>query len=344
MWDACFLAFPWVPVWLLYQWAIFGTYRSPFPNGNINLDFTVLAFGLIFLHRNYTYFWIYGQREVFNQHPLGFIIFPTLAVLLTMIYGHFGAPYLKLLLVILTLWTAWHAMAQRYGILRLYHSKTGKGPETWWQRRRDLVLMFISFLYVYILGSNGSFVPTPEGDLSKRDIELVYQTVIGNYGTEALLLFTLLFLSVFILWLREELTLLRERKPGAPRYVYLLSTFALMLIYPIYGIWFGVVCGLVAHSIEYMFLIHHLGFERATRKTNRSISDFLFMHPWLGFSVLTVGQIVVVVLITPSHVAMVDIFKYYFVYNIATQFNHFTFDGWIWKLRRPEVRSVLQVS
>jgi len=102
----------------------------------------------------------------------------------------------------------------------------------------------------------------------------------------------------------------------------------------------GYLCFGVAHALEYVAFVHHFGQQKFSRGPDiRSPAALLLRRPLQTAPLLIGGLLLVFVLLYDQRRA--DLFL---VYYMGTSVLHFLFDGWIWKVRRPEVRAPLGVA
>jgi hypothetical protein len=223
-------------------------------------------------------------------------------------------------------WNIWHTIQQRYGILRAYAARAKSGPES---ARRDFWVLWTLLFAVVAL------VPV----LQRQSLTLHPLTArVGRFlapwtSTLAFSSFSALAAGVAIvglfLWARAEL---RTRRSASPRLVFLTSTVALLSIFVLHGPIIGYLCFGTAHALEYLAFVHHFGQSKYRGQQDSGIVGRLLRRPALSAPLL-MGSLVVLY-VTLREFRSTDV---YITYYLATSWLHFLYDGWIWKLRRPEV-------
>jgi hypothetical protein len=122
----------------------------------------------------------------------------------------------------------------------------------------------------------------------------------------------------------------RER---VPRLSFLASTIALLIVFVVHGPIIGYLCFGTAHAIEYVFFLHHFGRRKfAQRPDDTGVVARMLRHP-LRWAPVLVGSLLAAFLLLRD----VQDTEAWLVYYTATSLLHFLYDGWIWKVRKPEV-------
>jgi hypothetical protein len=127
----------------------------------------------------------------------------------------------------------------------------------------------------------------------------------------------------------------RERIPRAN---FMLSTLALLGVFVVHGPITGYLCFGVAHAIEYVCFFHVFGQRKfaGRRADQRGLAAKLLARPLVSGPVIAVALAVLFFVLVDRRDN-----EAYLVYYTATSLLHFLYDGWIWKVRRPEVAKPL---
>ncbi|MCA9692024.1 MAG: hypothetical protein R3A51_03295 [Nannocystaceae bacterium] len=357
LWDLALLGFCWVP---LYLWFVFGlgldgSWTGAGGTGTreaLSLA-AVVALAITYVHRHYTFLLVYGDRDTFHRRARAFTLAPVLvfAALIALRGAHawldrpislgFASvrPWM-LALGVTGVWNVWHTMMQRYGILRIYAGKAGRGLELRAHARRDLALLWTLVGLVACLAllfRQSTFA----GSGNARRVLAALSSVSSGPGSWALLAGALaVTAAVGFRWARHEFAAPLPWRLRLPRLLFLGSTACLLLVFIVHGPIVGYLCFGVAHALEYVAFFHHFGQRKfAQRPDDRGLVARLLRRPML-YAPLVIGLLLAV------FVALVDYRKthVYVIYYIGTSMLHFLFDGWIWKVRKPEVRAPLGVA
>ena len=320
------MTFSWVPFALLAM----ANLDNP---GNLKtLMFYVFLFS--FMHQPLSLFLVYGDRERFALRRNVFIWSP-------LIFGLAIFAALEVNPLVLALvagaWNVEHTLMQRYGITRIYGRMAG-------QRDGGMELpMLLSWLFLAAAWSAAD--PHTLERVALLGIQGANRAAFEHFAawrTTANLLLAPLGVLVFFLsgrWLLEESR--RTRNPA--KHLYLASTLALFVVMienPIVG-FIGYVG---AHSFEY-FVIVHRAIEKGYIETGRTDSALgKAANGSAGRWGLLIGYLVLMI----STIYLLEHHASYLVYSMiffTLGALHFFYDGFIWKLRNPQVaRSVGAVS
>lgn len=356
-WDLSFLAFCWLP---FYAWVVFGLglgaeawglkpLSAQNAHGALALATTV-ALGTTYVHRHYTLLLVYGDRTVFAARAKHYVAAPL--VMLAFIaaarwgkqqtlleFGPFSISSWNLIVVIGTLWNIWHTMQQRYGILRAYGGRCQAGLQSPDHARRDFWLLWslIGIITVLVLSLQRQTFALHR---STRFVDAQLGPFLdGSWFQLVLTLVCAGALAVTAVWLRYELRAPLTLSERLPRWLFLASTLALLAVFLWHGPIVGYLCFGVAHALEYLAFVHHFGEKKyAPGARRRGLMSVLFAKP-LRSAPLLIGGFALVYLLVRSYQGN----DLYVVYYIATSFLHFLYDGWIWKVRKPEVAAPLGI-
>lgn len=357
-WDTAILAYGWLP---FYLWLVLGLGlgrdafgAAPLSRSGANAALataTVVALAITYVHRHYTFLLIYGDRDTVAPRARAYLWVP-LAVIAAVALAR-GTAEVKLLgispwlvvLFVTGVWNVWHTLQQRYGIGRIYAAKLagrlaqqGRGGEPLdgvVHARRDRALLWslaLATAALVLVLRPGTFA----GHMRARQLLRTLAPVLQPPGGTVLLV-TALALAVVVSWRWFA----AERRSGAsvrelaPRWSFVLSTVMLLAVFVVHGPIVGYLCFGTAHAIEYLGFVHHFGERKYHGAQRRSLAAALFGS--MLRAPLPLGAMLgLFVLLRPWHDEAI-----YVVYYTVTSLLHFLFDGWIWKVRRPEVRQPL---
>jgi len=356
--DLAALAFGWLP---FYLWLVFGLGLGAQAFGGAPLsgraadDATALAvlaaLAISYVHRHYTFVVVYGDREVWSQRARAYWLAPTLVVAIVAtarataglapatVAGIKLSPW-QIALFVTGAWNIWHTLQQRYGLLRIYAGKLGGGTERPEQARRDRALIWLATATVAVALP----VLRPQllgGHVNARKVGRVLAPLATAWWAWALLAVVVgAFAWVLLRWLRHELRAPATPGQRAPRLAMMGSTLLLFAVFLIHGPVVGYLCFGTAHAIEYMAFVHHYGTRKYGRAQARRgaaaaiLGDFRLAVPALAGGLLLVFWLI-------QEQRRTDV---YLVYYTATSWLHFLYDGWIWKVRRPELARTLELG
>ncbi|MCB9591493.1 MAG: hypothetical protein H6719_02065 [Sandaracinaceae bacterium] len=343
--DVALLAFCWVPV---YLWVVFGlglggdVYGlAPLTSGQqaraLSLA-AVVVLGLTYVHRHYTFVFVYGDRETFKERGVAYVfspilVFGTAAYLLTLqepihVAGTTIAPFV-LMLVVSGVWNVWHTVQQRYGILRAYAGRAKGGLETRAHARRDRVLLWtlvLALSFVLPVVRPRTFAAHPS---AMRVLGTLHPYVSHPAYTAALAVVGVATLAVVVWWARAERA---ARADKGPRWIFLGSTVLLLVVFVVHGPIVGYLCFGAAHALEYLAFVHHFA-ERSWRgRPERGFAAVVLGRP-LAFAPVLVAALGLSFLWLQDYRTT----EVYLAYYVGGSMLHFLYDGWIWKLRKKKV-------
>ncbi len=357
-WDLCLLAFCWVP---FYLWVVFGLGLGGEAFGAEPLgprqsrDALVLAIavalGFTYVHRHYTFLLVYGDKKAFGERARSYVLAPVFIVAcVALARSADGVVLLKagptsvtpwiLLMLTSGLWNVWHTVQQRYGICRVYAAKAKGGLELRAHANRDRMLLWSAIVLVAItlLLFRGE---TFAGISNARSVYAALSPLVASTSSRIVLgLMSAAIFGLFAWWLRHELAAPLTLRQRLPRWSFLLSTLALLGVFVVHGPIVGYLCFGAAHALEYLSFVHHFGrgkFERDPE--NKSLAATTLRKPLVWAPVLITGLGLAYLFLRDYRNTEV-----YLTYYVATSMLHFLYDGWIWKVRNPEVARPLGVG
>jgi hypothetical protein len=348
--DAAAYHFSWV--WVLAPLILF-------PAQSVLLYTYALVMGVNLAHRHFGLPYAYLDDGVFRTYERQLTWFPAVCILmlaatpllLSGIAGPIGSQAVGAMVVFSLLWNFWHVYMQKFGILRLYRAKDPPAVQERTSAWVDKYFLLCWFpLYFSYLG------PT-------------YKELILRNGTEvegfasAVISFLeryegpLVFLSVLVaaggvgLWLWREWRAQRFKnraRLSAALGTLLIST-ALFWTNPVKAyIAFG-----FSHAAEYMIFVW--AFQRRLYYRPRfepSMMQRLLRYPAAWYlSFIALFALAGTLQVLWGHTIMagskpVEFWgltgsKWFLYYAVYESLIHFHQDGFLWKMRRPEVREFI---
>lgn len=336
LWDTALIAFPWVPVWL---WVAYGLglasgpqpifWRPAFSTALVS----VLA--LTFLHRQYVFVLVYGDRTTFASRPRAFVVVPFVlfAVVGAAVALRPGFPLaLTGVLVLAGVWNVWHTVMQRYGLMRVYASRAGGSLASPRQARLDLALLASSIALVAVVLAVFRARLLLDHPATLRVLELSAPLRDGPLALVVAGVSGAGWLAIAIAWARAELGADVPIAAHRPRLVLLASTFALLAVFVVSGPIIGYLAFGAAHALEYVAFVNHVG-KKKYEGAPGVIAARLFRSPLLALGLVLVLPATYLVLSGRGVTALAA----YVVYDVASALTHFVLDGWVWKVRKPTV-------
>jgi len=314
--DLFYLSFGWILLFLAF--VIFNQYYGA-------LIIAVLVTS--FIHRHYTFALVYGQREEFDKRKWSYILLPGAFLVITAISLLLG--FFTILLAVSVVWTMYHTIAQKYGLTRIYSRKAGYG-KAW----LDKAIIYSWFVYLFLA-------------LGEKNRDLIAQYKIGQSLISTLgdyfHVFTLLSyvalavaIVITILYIVEELK--NWDKISIPKNLFV---FSVLLLYSIF--FYSLVVGFVvfgfSHAIEYIAFVN-VFVNSKYKKNPQSTSLFskVSRKQWAYSGIFTL------VLAGISYAGININEPALGIYITGSSFLHFIYDGWIWKVSKPEVGKPLDIK
>lgn len=353
LWDTACLSFCWVP---FYLWFVLGLRLGDGGGDVLLFGSTIDAFALAvmavlaltFVHRHYTFVLVYGDPQAFTARAREYVVAPIVVLGALLVARAWGDGALvdtggaritgwDLVLVASGVWNVWHTIQQRYGILRIYAGKAGAGLEARTTAGRDRLMVWsmVALVAVVLLAFRTS---TFDGHVQARLALDVLRPLTSSPAFVGIALVVLAVVGVIaVRWIQGERRAALTLRQRAPRLVFFASTLALFAVFVVHGPIVGYLSFGAAHAVEYIAFVHHFGERKfGARKQDRSLAAMLFARPIVVAPVLIGG--LGLVYFSLQGYADSDT---YLAYYVGTSMLHFLYDGWIWKVRRPEVADPL---
>ena len=333
--DLIFFGFGWIPVFLAYVLAEkAGLRASVWP--------MLLLFVLFinFAHRHLTLPLVYADPEQFSRRRgayIGLPIFFLLLTVATLLYMEPGRtkpirPYFTALLFVSVAWTIYHTLMQKLGILRIYSRKAGYG-----NARLDKAMIFSWFAYLFFACAASPVIERRAAKLSsvgrilKRFLEPVFP-VLPYVAWLALAL----ALTVTFFYLKTEWS--AGRRFHWPKNIFLVSILLLYATF-LYDFLVGYAVFGFSHAIEYLAFVYIF----AGRKYRARSPDSSWMAKAVSRQALSFGLFIVAMglFFLPWRLISSGTLAWYVA---GSSFLHFIYDGWIWKVRDPQVATPLGIT
>lgn len=301
------------------------------PAGLKLLMFSVFLFS--FTHQPLSLFLVYGDRQRFDLRRNLFVWSP-------LIFGgviFFAIHFSPLVLAILAgAWNVEHTLMQRYGITRIYGRMVGQK-----EGGCELALLFAWLALAVLWSAYDPNTMERVASLGIRGANLsAFEMMTGMRSVAGLLLMPTLLIVLWLTgkWFKEELS----RPLNQAKHYYLAATlglFIVMLINPIVG-FIGYVG---AHAFEY-FMIVNQALTKSYIEPKRSDCPLGWVanSPLgrVGILACYLGLILLTVLLLEKYASFILYSMVFFTLGAL----HFFYDGFIWKLRNPNVAKSVGVN
>lgn len=291
-------------------------------------SFVAATLLLSFSHQPLTLALVYGdatnfrlRRRIFTWSPLVFAV----AVFVTRNVS------LATLAVVGGLWNAEHTLMQRYGITRIYGRKAGQdtGADEKW-----MLFSWLAVAMVWAAADSrtpGRVDRTGLGGNNKRGLEIL--TDLRPAALWVLPVVALVAVGLTARWLRDERRRGAAANPAKRFYVAATAAlFVTILVNPIAG-FLGYVG---AHAVEYFIIVHQsIGPRYASAEVDGGapVGRAVRRLTRLGFFAVYLSIIVGLVMLLEKYGTVTA----YALVVFTLGGMHVFYDGFIWKLRRPNV-------
>lgn len=241
-------------------------------------------------------------------------------------------PLFLLLVIASALWNFWHTLMQKLGILRVYSRKAGYG-KSWLDR--SMVWVWFGWLFCALaaspevrrkvshLGSTGKFLT--------NSLEPLFQW--APFLAKGFLAFALTLTAVYIF---NEFR--NRRRFHWPKNIFLISILGIYSIF-FYDFLVGYVTFGFSHAVEYLAFVNIYSRRKyGGRPAATSLMARWIRHQGRNFLIFVgVSSLIFIPWFRKDPITL----NWYIV---ATSFMHFLYDGWIWKIRKPEVGASLGIQ
>lgn len=337
LWDVGLLAFGWLPFYVWVAVRSVGKSNWESDDGRGFAAAVALALALNFVHRQYVLVLVYGDPERVAERPRAYAIAPVMALV---IVG--GAIWSRLpvaqtaVLTVLGTWNVWHVIQQRYGLMRVYAARARGGLESREAARADKGLLWSSVAVTTCAAALWR-ARSLEGVPQARQLLAVVRPFLAGPGIGIV---TAAALGAWLLAIARWWQIERASTGGTarwPRWIFGLSTLALLAIFVVHGPLVGYIVFGVAHSIEYLAFVHQFG-EKKYQGGTGNVAALLLGS--MRRSPLVLAPLLLGYAFLYRHRFALA----YVTYYTTTSVLHYLYDGWIWRLREPRVARPLGVE
>ncbi|MDX1387290.1 MAG: hypothetical protein R3257_06835, partial [bacterium] len=241
-------------------------------------------------------------------------------------------PFFIFLLILASLWNFYHTLMQKMGILRIY-SRKGEEGRSWLDK--SMVWVWFGWLFFALAASP---VARAQAARLAKSGRFIRNTLEPFFDFLPWVAHAFLIVGIALtLWYFWEEWKFRERIHW-PKNLFLLSLWGIYLTF-FYDFFVGFLVFAFSHAVEYLAFVNVFAKKKyATRPARSSPMARWVRHQWQYFALFTAVSCVIFI-------------PWYFEdrvslnwYIVGTSFLHFLYDGWIWKVRKPEVGTPLGIS
>jgi hypothetical protein len=336
--DTCFYSFGWllmlVPLILfrddIYQALYYSSSLSELgahPEFMLPALLVLVVFLANYVHRHLTFVLVYADKVQFRSRRTTYLALPLFMALITAGFVHFNV--FVVLLTLSVVWTMYHSVAQKYGLTRIYARKAGYG-KPW----LDRAVIFSWFAYLVF-----ALADKEKDTLLKFSAGQTILDYIGDYvGLMGLASYMVLAVALFFTLIYLITEYRNRHRISIPKNLYMLSVLLLYMIF-LYDMVIGYIVFAFSHGVEYIALVNMYVKKKYTPSTAASsllarASRRLAVYSGL-FSLAIIAL---------SLIGMTYDRGLFSTYIVGSSFLHFLYDGWIWKLRQPDVGKPLDIS
>jgi hypothetical protein len=330
VYDGCtdlVIALGWIPLFLLAHQAVGGHGLL----GDVDLarivDLTLLV---SFMHQPLTLGLVYGDSRQLSQRRRLFVAAPFIAVAVALVAVR---EHLWIVVPVAAVWNTVHTLQQRYGLCRIYSRKAGYGSA-----RLDRAILYLTMgVALLLVGANPATTRLLErvqiGDNNASAVR-----ALANVRPFALALFVPVAVAAVLVALALVRQEGRGRGPNLGKWIYQSSSVALILSIAVDPA-AGFVAYVAAHAVEYVIVVYRNARSRTSgAEGERTILGRLATtRPG---RLLYVGTIMGLAAVAHDHLTTDG----YLVVLYTVGALHFTYDGVIWKLRKPAVADSFAIA
>lgn len=342
-----FLAYHFSWVWVLVPMVLLG------PNIPDYRWFFLVILGLNFAHRHLTFPYVYLDGAVFRRHPWRFTVFPALMIGLMALtpwaHVHHRA-WVEGAATVAGFWNLWHVYMQKYGILRMYAAKAGgpveRRPPGWVDR-----LLIFGWLPLIITWGGPMHRDTITHFYSSgRRVLMPMLDMLTAHQAWLVPLSGTVLVAAVGLFLRAEWRASRLRNPA--RLLMAGGTTALSASFLVFDPFKVALAFAFSHALEYtVFVWAYQRRQYREMPPNRPVLARMLRFPWLYYLGFT-GSLAAAYIVLRywgryigdgGRIRLGDFAasQWVFWWAIYQSMIHFYFDGFLWKMRRPTLRTNL---
>jgi hypothetical protein len=336
--DTCFYSFGWLlmlaPLLMFRNDIYYALYYSgslseisSHPEIMFPAIIVLVVFMVNYVHRHLTFVLVYGDSEEFDNRKITYLVLPLFISMITAGFLYFNV--FAVLLTLSVMWTMYHSVAQKYGLTRIYSRKAGYGA-SW----LDRAVIFSWFAYlVFALADKEK--ETLQNYSAGRTILEYIGDYVGLMGIISYVVFAvaLLFTARYIASEYDN-----RHRISIPKNLYVFSILFLYSLF-LYDMVIGYIVFAFSHGIEYIAFVNmYVKKKYRQYPTSRSLLAKASRKLWLYSSLFSL-LIVLLCLIGMNYDNSA-----FATYIVGSSFLHFLYDGWIWKLRKPDVGKPLDIK
>ena len=280
----------------------------------------------------------YGDRALFQRFRIRFIVAPVALLVVCIWSSFYNVQAVQLVALV---WGIWHGLMQTYGFARIYDAKASSNAA---QRARADFAVCVAWFAAAVLLSPLRF---------RSCLELYYDSggpVIPSWVITAIrtgVLAILAAVTLYFAWIQW-----RDSRAGRP-----ISFVKLLLLVSSIGFWWycnngvhnilvGIALFEVFHDVQYLSIVWIYNRARVERDESiRGFMRFVFRRSgsligvYVGL-VLAYGAIALL-----SSGVSADAIRHSLIGLVtASALLHFYYDGFIWKVRETQTRSMLGID
>ncbi len=280
----------------------------------------------------------YGDRALFERFKVRFIVAP-IALLAVCVWA--SVYDIQAIQLVAMGWGIWHGMMQTYGFCRIYDAKASAGAAA--RARMDFFLCFAWFIGAVILSRErfGSWLNLYHASggpvIQAASIEALRSVVVVGLG--------LVTLGFLLSQLRDW----RSERAASPVKLVLLGSSIAFWWYcnnGVQNLLVGISLFEVFHDVQYLSIVWIYNRARVERdNTIHGFMRFVFRRSGALIGVY-VGLVLAYGAIgfTTSSITIESIRHVLLGIVTASALLHFYYDGFIWKVREKETRSMLGID
>ena len=314
--DLGYLSFGWIPIYLAFM--IFENYFA---------TILLIVAATSFVHRHYTFALVYGQKEEFDKRKKAYILLPIAFLIIA--YTFYKLNIFSILLAASIIWLMFHTIAQKYGLTRIYSRKAGYGYG--WL---DKAIIYSWFVYLFFaLGERNKAL------MSQYHEGRTLIKYLGDYfPIFTMISYVALAVAIAITVMYVYVELKNWDKISIPKNIFV---FSIMLLYAIFfqNLVIGFLVFGFSHAFEYIAFVNlFVNSKYKKRPDSRSFFARVTKKQWLYAGIFSVILVAISVAGTNINAYILGL------YITGSSFLHFIYDGWIWKVSRPEVGKPLDIK
>ena len=318
--------------WTLPLFALLAVGARSYAVG-ISVVFYGLSLVINYPHYMATIYRAYNKQNDFKKYRR-YTVFATLLIVLVLILGHFSYRILPWVFTLYVIWNPWHYSGQNYGLASMFMQRAGFKPEGF--KRWCLQMVFVSSYAMLAIG----FLSQASVDPIVISFGLPFGVTKGfQWALSVLFLFSTIVVIATI-WKQ-----IRGRNRLAP--LTLISTQVLWFVLPvIYTLVTDYQFPPTRYSSGILAILHSAQYLWITTYFSRkeSAKDQSTVWSSAKYALVLIAGGVALFLPGPWLVSLIghyDFASSFFFFTALVNIHHFLLDGAVWKLRDPDVASIL---